>query len=70
MKFKYNGKEVGTSFVEVKRKVKKALNGLTTDKMIQCIFPKGRVLNYKIVTKSVDTKKKKGCMNVKFLLTT
>lgn len=66
MKFFIGTKEVGTSFVEVKRKVNRILPGFSDGTIVICKFPKGKSISYQISIKGVNTKKKKDCMAVKF----
>lgn len=66
MRFYFNNKPVGRTFLQVKTKVKRALNGLTAGSIVECRHHNKTVLKYEIVTKSVDNKKSKGCLAVRF----
>ena len=62
-----NDKKIGTSLLSVKKKVKK-VSGINADAIIEIRYHKGNILRYKIVTKSVDTKRTKGLTRVNFKL--
>lgn len=66
MRFFFNNKPVGRTFLQVKTKVKKNLNGLVPGSIVECRHHNKTVVKYEIITKSVDNKKTKGCLAVRF----
>lgn len=60
-------KKVGTSLVSVKQKVKR-VSGISADSIIEVRYKKGKIIKYKIITRSVDTKRSKGNTRVNFQL--
>lgn len=68
MKIFYNNKKVGNNLVTLKRQIKIAKSPVAKDSIIEVRYPKGRIIKYKIVTSSVDTRKKKGVLKINYIL--
>lgn len=66
MKIYFNGKKVAESFKQLRTKIKNVGSGITKGSIVSLIYPKGTELKFEVLTKSVDTKKKKGITKVNF----